>query len=84
VAQIQRPAADYVADKDLQKIVHCEQCDETFIKMFRKDHKCDEKKLEKMLKNNRGDFADPLLAFKGKLVASANPAVEEGAGASNK
>jgi len=67
MVEIIRPAEDFVADEDLQKMVHCEQCNEPLIKMFRNDHKCDEKKFNQMVKNERGHFADPLAAFKERV-----------------
>ena len=58
------PSADFIPDNLLDEEVRCEKCDETLVKMFKNDHKCDEQKLNKMIKNRQGELADPFLVAK--------------------
>ena len=38
--------------------IRCDKCDDSFIKMFFKDHVCDPNRLAKMVVNSRGQRAE--------------------------
>ena len=61
IAPQPRPIADYISEDALNEIVHCDQCDEELIAMFKNDHVCDPDKLKNMVANQNGQLADPLV-----------------------
>ena len=49
-----RPSGDFISEADLEATENCRRCNEELIKLFAKDHVCDEDKLRAAAVRQKG------------------------------